>query len=117
MRLGRNGHKNLNSQQMSDDKVIADDYKVDDDENEDELTPSLEDVEMVPYKGITVTIPGGAEAFYRMVNDRRSIRKFSSRPISLDVIKKCIHAAGTSPSGAHTEPWTYCIVQRSHLGV
>lgn len=113
VRLGRNGNKNL-TKQKSDEKVIADDYKSEDDhdESESDLTPSLEDVKMVPYGGVSVTLPGGADEFFAMVNDRRSIRKYSNKTVDIEVIKKCIHAAGTSPSGAHTEPWTYCIVKR-----
>lgn len=55
-------------------------------------------------------LPHGADQFYSLVNDRRSVRAFSTRPVDYDVIAKCVLAAGTSPSGAHTEPWTFCVV-------
>ena len=41
---------------------------------------------------------------------RRSVREFSSDPVPLDVVRKCIEIAGTAPSGAHKQPWTFCLV-------
>jgi iodotyrosine deiodinase len=116
VRLGRSVKKDPNKRN-NDDEIIARDYRSDDDcgENESDLTPALEDVTMVPYRGVTVILPGGAEEFYKLMNDRRSIRKFSTKAVDIEVIKKCVLAAGTSPSGAHTEPWTYCIIKRFEL--
>lgn len=51
-----------------------------------------------------------ANKFYEIMNNRRSCRMFSDKPIDFEIIKKCIHTAATSPSGAHTEPWTFCVV-------
>lgn len=95
----------------NDDEVIASDYQKDDDEDNEELTPALEDVDHVVYNGVQVKLKGGANEFFAMANDRRSIRMFSNKPVDIEVVKKCILAAGTSPSGAHTEPWTYCLVK------
>lgn len=51
-----------------------------------------------------------------MANDRRSVRAFNSQPEPpMDVIENCIRAAGTAPSGAHTEPWTFCVVNNAAL--
>ena len=41
---------------------------------------------------------------------RRSIRFISDRAVPRQIIDNIIRAAGTSPSGAHTEPWTYVVV-------
>lgn len=51
-----------------------------------------------------------ARSFYHSVNQRRSCRYFSSDPVPREVIEQCILAAGTSPSGAHTEPWHFVVV-------
>ena len=110
-----NKRENKNSNKRSnDDEMIAKDYRIEDDhgENESDLTPALEDVEMIPYRGVQVALSGGADEFFNLMNDRRSVRKFSNKPVDIEMIKKCIHAAGTSPSGAHTEPWTFCVVKR-----
>jgi len=48
--------------------------------------------------------------FYENLNKRRSLRFISSRPVPRSIIDNIILAAGTAPSGAHTEPWTYVVV-------
>lgn len=119
VRLGRNriqsatGVGKSQTKRNNDDEVIEGDFENDaDDEDLDDLTPALEDVDYLPYKGITVKFNGGADDFYKLMNDRRSIRMFSNRPVDIEVVKKCIQTAGTAPSGAHTEPWTFCLVKR-----
>ncbi len=51
-----------------------------------------------------------AEAFYADLNRRRSVRHFAPDPVPLDVIERCVLAAGTAPSGAHKQPWTFALV-------
>lgn len=51
-----------------------------------------------------------AKDYYNLLNTRRTVRNFSSEPVPIEVVRDCIRAAGTAPSGAHTEPWTYCVV-------
>ncbi len=51
-----------------------------------------------------------AQSFFRVMNKRRSVRSFSSKGVPLDLIKECIRTAGTAPSGAHKQPWTFCLV-------
>jgi iodotyrosine deiodinase len=41
---------------------------------------------------------------------RRSVREFSSEPIDLDVVRTCIDAAASAPSGANKQPWTFVLV-------
>lgn len=41
---------------------------------------------------------------------RRSLRFFSDRPVPAAVIRDCILAGSTAPSGAHKQPWTFCAV-------
>jgi nitroreductase len=48
--------------------------------------------------------------FYETMGSRRSVRSFSPETIPLDVVKTAIHAAGTAPSGAHRQPWTFVLV-------
>ncbi|KAJ1155974.1 hypothetical protein NDU88_008699 [Pleurodeles waltl] len=52
-----------------------------------------------------------SKEFYEMLNKRRSVRFISSEPVPREVIDNIIRAAGTAPSGAHTEPWTFVVVQ------
>ena len=48
--------------------------------------------------------------FYQALNQRRSIRFFSTDSVPSKVIENIILAAGTAPSGAHCEPWTFVVV-------
>ncbi|XP_039485392.1 uncharacterized protein LOC120447851 [Drosophila santomea] len=83
---------------------------------EDELQPSLEEKPHVPFVPGQNLSPNGAQRLYELMQGRRSIRSFSSHPKpDLSVIEDCIRAAGTAPSGAHTEPWTYCVVKDPEL--
>ena len=45
------------------------------------------------------------------LNRRRSVRKFSDRPVDRQVIQWCVQAAGTAPSGANRQPWHFVVVQ------
>ena len=51
-----------------------------------------------------------SEEFYADLDRRRSVRHFSDEAIPLDVLDTCIRAAGTAPSGAHKQPWTFVVV-------
>lgn len=112
LRLRDNQKSSNVTRPLNDEETIANDGSDDGNDISDDLTPSLEDVVHVPFKGATEVLKGGVQEFYKMANDRRSIRKFSRKPVDIELVKKCIHAAGTGPSGAHTEPWTYCLVKR-----
>jgi nitroreductase len=48
--------------------------------------------------------------FYAWLDQRRSLREFSDRPVPRAVIENLIRAASTAPSGAHKQPWTFCAV-------
>jgi iodotyrosine deiodinase len=51
-----------------------------------------------------------AQEFYELMRRRRTIRDFSDRPVSREVIEYCIRAAGTAPSGANLQPWHFVAV-------
>lgn len=48
--------------------------------------------------------------FYKLINKRRTVRDFSDRAIDIEVIKNCIKAAGTAPSGANMQPWQFVVI-------
>lgn len=56
-----------------------------------------------------------AEAFYKLMDARRSIRHFSDRDIPADVLDTIIMTASTAPSGAHKQPWTFCVVRDQEI--
>ena len=49
------------------------------------------------------------------LNARRSVRHFDSAPVPGEVLRNCIAAAGTAPSGAHKQPWTFCLVTNQEV--
>jgi nitroreductase len=53
--------------------------------------------------------------FYNFLEKRRSIRDFSDKTIPQDVIENIIKTASTAPSGAHKQPWTFCVIQNQEL--
>ncbi len=65
---------------------------------------------------LTRHLPGlppeaAARSFYETVRLRRTIRSFSSRPVSRETIEQIVSAAGTAPSGANKQPWRFVAVQ------
>ena len=51
-----------------------------------------------------------SEEFLKFSNKRRTVREYSNRPVPREVIENIVKTAGTAPSGAHTEPWTFVVV-------
>lgn len=52
-----------------------------------------------------------ARAFYELMEGRRTIRAFSPHAVPRSVIEDAIRSAGTAPSGAHKQPWTFVVVE------
>ncbi len=50
------------------------------------------------------------EKEYALANSRRSVRFFSDRPVSRDVIERLIRIGGTAPSGANLQPWHFVAI-------
>ncbi len=53
--------------------------------------------------------------FYDWMDKRRTVRNFSEKPIAKEVIENIILTASTAPSGAHKQPWTFCIVRNAEI--
>jgi nitroreductase len=51
-----------------------------------------------------------ARAFYAEMNRRRTTRHFATTPVPRECIELAIRTAGTAPSGAHQQPWTFVAV-------
>ena len=49
------------------------------------------------------------------MDKRRTVREFSPRSIPDEVLANIIMAASTAPSGAHKQPWTFCVVTNPEL--
>lgn len=53
--------------------------------------------------------------FFNWIDKRRSVRNFSDKEVPIEVIENIIKAASTAPSGAHKQPWTFCVVKSADL--
>jgi nitroreductase len=70
----------------------------------------------VPLQFTRRTVQESAErarAFYEEMNRRRTTRHFSTDPVPRQLIEWAIRTAGTSPSGAHQQPWTFVAVSEA----
>ncbi|MBL8825012.1 MAG: nitroreductase family protein [Planctomycetia bacterium] len=67
--------------------------------------PSFSDAEMLQR----------AELFYQQMNQRRTVRHFSNRPVDQAVIEAAIRSAGTSPSGANLQPWHFVAISNRDI--
>lgn len=53
--------------------------------------------------------------FYTWMDKRRSVRDFSYKPVAKEVIERILLTASTAPSGAHKQPWTFCVVSNIEI--
>jgi iodotyrosine deiodinase len=56
-----------------------------------------------------------SQAFYESMDSRRSVREFSDKEVPREVIENLIKTASTAPSGAHKQPWTFCVVSNPKI--
>jgi len=48
--------------------------------------------------------------FFNWMDTRRTVREFSDKKIPKEAIENIVRSASTAPSGAHKQPWTFCVV-------
>jgi iodotyrosine deiodinase len=51
-----------------------------------------------------------SEEFLELMRMRRSVRHFSAEPVAYELIENAIRTAGSAPSGANQQPWTFVVV-------
>lgn len=56
-----------------------------------------------------------SEEFARRMVKRRSVRHFSREPVPMELIENAIRIAGSAPSGANQQPWTFVVVSNPDL--
>jgi iodotyrosine deiodinase len=67
----------------------------------------------IKYAGISVAddeIVERSRAYYEMMDKRRSVRVFSDKSVPFEVVENIVKTASSAPSGAHKQPWTFCVV-------
>ena len=76
-------------------------------------TKKIDGYPFVSYAKETFSSPAmiqKSDEFYKWLDKRRTIRDFSDKPIPKEVIENIILSASSAPSGAHKQPWTFCVV-------
>lgn len=53
--------------------------------------------------------------FYEWMDERRTVREISSRPVPEEILENIIKTASTAPSGAHLQPWTFCLISNKDV--
>ena len=51
-----------------------------------------------------------SKSFLKSIQQRRTIRDFSDKPVPEEIIVNCLKSAGTAPSGANRQPWHFSVV-------
>lgn len=54
-------------------------------------------------------------SFYEYMDSRRSVREFLDKAVPKAVIENLIKTASTAPSGAHKQPWTFCVIENPEI--
>ncbi len=78
----------------------------------------MKDKGFTPYNGQTFSEKESekrAQAYYEFMDKRRSIRFFSDKPVSKNIIEQIIMTASSAPSGAHKQPWTFCAINNKEI--
>lgn len=56
-----------------------------------------------------------SKSYYQWLDHRRTVRHISNRMVSKSVVEQIVLAASTAPSGAHKQPWTFCLVSNPDI--
>ena len=73
---------------------------------------------LIPYKTSNFSaeeLIEKSQKYFQKINKRRSVRDFSDKEVPKEVIENIIKTAGSAPSGAHKQPWTFCVISNKEL--
>ena len=54
-------------------------------------------------------------SFLELVKKRKSLRKYSKRPVSREKIERCLEAARLAPSACNSQPWYFIVCDDEKL--
>ncbi|XP_009684119.1 iodotyrosine deiodinase 1 isoform X2 [Struthio camelus] len=106
--------KPLSRPWVDEDLKDSTDHQLEEEEVDEEWQGFDENIAHIPFfaeRYSEAEMIKRSQEFYKLLNKRRSVRLLSDEPVPREVIDNVIRTAGTSPSGAHTEPWTFVVVQ------
>ena len=53
--------------------------------------------------------------FLNLVKNRRSVRKYLSKPVEREKIERCLEAARLAPSASNSQPWRFIVIDNQEL--
>lgn len=56
-----------------------------------------------------------SKSYFDFMDKRRSVRDFSDKDVPIEIINNIIQTASTAPSGAHKQPWVFCVIRNKDL--
>ena len=74
--------------------------------------------DFIPYDGQNLNEESSLEkskSFYEFMNTRRSLRMFSDKHVSKEIIENIILTASTAPSGANKQPWIFNAISNKEI--
>lgn len=74
--------------------------------------------EFIPYKRDLYTaeeMTNRSQEFREWLDKRRTVRTFSDKAVPKKVMENIIMSASSAPSGAHKQPWTFCVIGNAEL--
>lgn len=72
----------------------------------------------IPYEGVSYSpeeTKVRSQTYYDYMDKRRTVREFSNQPIDKKIIENILMTASSAPSGAHKQPWTFCVISNAAL--
>ncbi|HEV8538232.1 MAG TPA: nitroreductase family protein [Bacteroidota bacterium] len=72
----------------------------------------------IPYRALSYSTEEQlqrAREFYELCDGRRTVREYSTTPVSKELLETLIRTAGTAPSGANKQPWRFIAVTSPNL--
>ncbi|MEO9533471.1 MAG: nitroreductase family protein [Crocinitomicaceae bacterium] len=76
------------------------------------------DYPFIPYKQVEfdeAEMIERSKAYYEFMDKRRSVREFKDKDVPREIIENIVMTASSAPSGAHKQPWTFCIIRSADL--
>lgn len=78
----------------------------------------METNEFIPYHPTTYSeeeMRQRSEQFFHHMDQRRSVREYRSDTFDVSILENIIKTASTAPSGAHKQPWTFCLISNDEI--
>ncbi len=77
------------------------------------MTKPFVDLEFIGFEESEMLLR--SKEYYLEMRRRRTVRDFSDRPVSREIIEYCLLTAGSTVSGANMQPWQFVVVENPDI--